>query len=150
MVRNFKSGNSSPFFPIRFCRNTKGPPELAFTTSASTTIMGEAAVQSTRAQQISNNRLLPESGHGAALVSAEANAVGLVLSIIPSRDECLWELPRRVKSKPSNPRSAIGRDGEYSLEMPASPLCCCPVPVAARFRQGQRSRRTTTTMAGSR
>jgi|SRR4029077_16937769 hypothetical protein len=80
MVRNFKTGNSSPFFPTRFCRKQKGPRELAFTISASMTIIGAAAVQSTIAQQISNNRLLPESAHGAALGSAETKAVGVVFS----------------------------------------------------------------------
>ena len=52
--------------------------------------MGAAAVQSTMAQQISNNRLLPESDHGTAL-SAEAKAVGFVFSMILSCDEFLWE-----------------------------------------------------------
>src|SRR6266853_6985504 len=103
MVRNFKSANSSPFFPIRFCRNKKGPRELAFTTSASMAIIGAAAVQSTMAQQISNNRLLPESDHGAALGSAEAKAVGVVFSMILSCDEFLWQTARYVKSKRSNP-----------------------------------------------
>ena len=103
MVRNFKSANSSPFFPIRFCRNKKGPRELAFATNASRTIMGAAAAQSRMAQQISNTRLLPESDQGAALGSAEAKAVGVVLSMIASCDELLWQMPRRVKSKWCNP-----------------------------------------------
>jgi len=54
------------------------------------TIMGAAAVQSTKAQQISNSRLLPESDHGTAL-SAEAKAVGVVFSMILSGDEFLWQ-----------------------------------------------------------
>ena len=55
--------------------------------------MGAAALQSIMAQQISNNRLLPESDHGAALgaplVSAEARAVWVVFPMIVSCDEFL-------------------------------------------------------------
>jgi hypothetical protein len=69
--------------------------------------MGAAALQSITAQQISNNRLLPESDHGAALgaalVSAEARAVWVVFSMIVSCDEFLRQGPRRVKSKRCNP-----------------------------------------------
>src|SRR5258708_11501542 len=102
ILRNSKIGNSSPFPPTRSCRNKKGPRELAVTISASTTIMGAAAIQSTRAQQISNSRLLPESDHGSALGSAEAKAVGVVFSMILSCDEFLWQTARCVKSKRSN------------------------------------------------
>ena len=55
--------------------------------------MGATALQSIMAQQISNNRLLLESDHGAAfgapLVSAEARVVGLAFSMIVSCDEFL-------------------------------------------------------------
>jgi len=48
--------------------------------------MGAAALQSIMAQQISNNRLLPESDHGAALgaplVSVDARAVWVVFPMI--------------------------------------------------------------------
>ena len=53
--------------------------------------MGAAAVQSTMAQQKSNNRLLPESDQGAVLGSAEVKTVGVVLSMIASCDELLWQ-----------------------------------------------------------
>jgi hypothetical protein len=59
------------------------------------TIIGAAAEQSTMAQQISNNRLLPESDHGAALGSAEVKAVGVVFSMMLSCDEFLSAVPRR-------------------------------------------------------
>ncbi len=65
--------------------------------------MGAAAVQSTMAPQISNTRLLPESDHGATLVSAEAKVAGVVFFMILSCSEFLWQLPRRVKSKRCNP-----------------------------------------------
>jgi hypothetical protein len=48
------------------------------------TIMGAAALQSTMAQQISNNRLLRETDHGATSVSAEAKVVGLVFPMMLS------------------------------------------------------------------
>jgi hypothetical protein len=57
--------------------------------------MGAAAVQNTMAQQKSNNRLLPESDHGAALGSAEAKVVGVVFSMILNCDECLGSFQTR-------------------------------------------------------
>jgi hypothetical protein len=84
MVRNLKTGNSSPFLPTRFWRNKKGPRELAFMTSASAIISGAAAVTSRIAQATSNNRLLPERAHGGAFGSAEVKVVGLVFSMILS------------------------------------------------------------------
>lgn len=47
-------------------------------TSASTNITGAAAVTHRMAQAISNNLLLPESAHGAALGGADAKAVECV------------------------------------------------------------------------
>jgi hypothetical protein len=58
------------------------------------TITGAAAVKSTRAQQISNNRLRPESDHGAAMGSAEARTVRVVFSMMVSCDEFLWQRPQ--------------------------------------------------------
>jgi hypothetical protein len=58
------------------------------------TITGAAAVQSTSTQQISNNRLLPDSDHGAALGNAEARTVRVVFSMMVSRDEFLWQRPQ--------------------------------------------------------
>jgi hypothetical protein len=84
MVRNFKTANSSPFFPIRFWRNKNGPGELAFTIMARMTVSGAVAVTNRTAQAISSTRLLLESTHGATLGRPEDKAGGLVFSMILS------------------------------------------------------------------
>src|SRR4030081_3031129 len=94
MVRNFRTENSLPFCPTRFYRNKNGPAELAFTTMASTTMSGAAAMTSREAQAKSKHLLLAESDHGGALGSAVVKAVGLVFSMILSCDEfCEGGLP---------------------------------------------------------